>query len=59
MGWWWLALPVVVPQGRIYVRATCDYQRVGRRSWKYVATNELLVLFAVGFVIGVRAMFWE
>ena len=54
LGWWWLALPLLMPQGHIYVRAAWDLPKSGRQSLPYVAANELLVLLTVGLFSGVR-----
>ncbi|HKB01514.1 MAG TPA: hypothetical protein VKD90_04800 [Gemmataceae bacterium] len=54
LGWWLLVVPLLVPQGRIYVRAFWDYPAFGRRPWAYLAANELLVVGAVGALAGLR-----
>lgn len=45
---WWLVVPLLVPQGRISVRAFWDLPTLGERRWVYLAANELLVLSTVG-----------
>jgi hypothetical protein len=51
---WWLVVPLLVPQGRIYVRAFRDYRAFRRRPWAYLVANELLVIGMVGAGAGVR-----
>jgi hypothetical protein len=56
---WWVFLPVLVPQGRILVRAFSEYPRFGQRPWRYLAANELVVLGTAAALVGVRlAMEW-
>ena len=45
---WWLLGFVLLPQGRICVRAFVDYPTFGRRKWPYLLANELLVLMTGG-----------
>lgn len=52
VGWWLLPVPLLVPQGRIYVRAFCDYPAFGRRPWAYLAVNELLLVGLIGALVG-------
>ena len=54
-GWWWLAIPLLIPQGRIGTRVYADYPRFGRRPWAYLVVNELLVLAVVAATAAVRA----
>jgi hypothetical protein len=54
LGWWWLAAPLLLPQGRIGTRAFVDYPAFGRRPWAYLAANELLVLGAFGVLVVLR-----
>jgi hypothetical protein len=56
MSWWWLAVPLLAPQGRVYVRAFWDYPTFGKRPWAYLAANELLILGTVGALAWMRAM---
>ncbi len=57
LGWSSLIVPLLVPQGRIGVRAFWDYPSFGQRPWAYLAANELLVLVAVAVLAGVRVAF--
>jgi hypothetical protein len=54
LGWWWLAVPLFAPQGRIYVRAFWDYPAFGKPARVYVVANELLVLSIVGILAAIR-----
>jgi hypothetical protein len=56
LGWWWLAVPLLLPQGRIGTRALVDYPAFGQRPWPYVVANELLVLSAVAMTAGMRVV---
>lgn len=55
LGWWWLAAPLLLPQGRIGARVLVDCPAFGQRPWAYLAANELLVVVAVAVVAGARA----
>ena len=50
LSWWWLALPLVMPQGRIYFHAW-DTRKSGGRAWPYVAANEILVMVTLARII--------
>ena len=57
LGWWGLAVPLLLPQGRIAARVFVDCPAFQRRPWAYFAANELLVgvLVAVAAVARVAA----
>jgi hypothetical protein len=54
LGWWGLAAPLLIPQGRIGTRAFVDYPAFKQRPWAYLTANEILVLGFVGLLAGVR-----
>ena len=54
LGWWGLAVPLLIPQGRIGMRAFVDYPAFGRRPWAYLAANELVVSVVVAVAAGAR-----
>jgi hypothetical protein len=56
LGWWGLAVPLLLPQGRIVTRGFVDYPALGRRPWLYLVANELLVIGVIAVVTGVRAV---
>jgi hypothetical protein len=58
LSWWWLPVPLLIPQGRICVRAFLDNPASGPRPWTYLVANELLVVGAVGAVAVVRFALW-
>ena len=41
LSWWWLALPLLIPQGLIYVRAFVDCPSFDRQSWAYLVATAL------------------
>jgi hypothetical protein len=54
-GWWWLVAVVLIPQGRIGVRALIDYPAMKRPKTGYILVNQLQVLVAAVIAIGLRA----
>ncbi|AWM35585.1 hypothetical protein GobsT_67400 [Gemmata obscuriglobus] len=54
LSWWGLAIPLLVPQGRIGTRAFVDYPAFKQWRWAYLAVNEVLVFGTVGLLAGVR-----
>ncbi len=54
LGWWGLAVPLLMPQGRIGTRAFVDYPAFKQRPWAYLTANELLVSVVVVVLAGVR-----
>ena len=41
------AIALLIPQGRIYVRAFWDYPKFGRKKMPYIIANEIQVIVAV------------
>lgn len=54
LGWWWLAVPLLVPQGRICTRALVDLPLFKLRPWAYLVANEAFVCGFVVVLAGVR-----
>lgn len=54
LGGWWLAILLLLPQGRIGMRAFADYPSFGRRPWVYLAANEFVVGATTAATIGIR-----
>jgi hypothetical protein len=54
LGWWGLAVPLLISQGRIGTRAFVDYSAFNQRPWNYLATNELLAFGFVALLAGAR-----
>ena len=57
LDWWYFIVPLLMPQGRIYVRVFWDYPAFGRRPWAYLVINELLVFGTVSLFVGLRVGF--
>ena len=54
LDWWYFIVPLLMPQGRIYVRVFWDFHVFVRRPWAYLIINELLVFGTVCLFVVLR-----
>lgn len=52
---WWLLVPLLLPQGRIGVRAFVDYPSFSRCPYCYLIANELLVVVVVAILFLIQS----
>jgi len=51
---WPVGAIVLIPQGRIFVRAFWDYPKFGKPKAKYLFVNEVFVILSVLLFIGLK-----